>query len=907
MFQPLRQVSGLVVALFFLFLFLLYAGSGFYTDLLWFQNLGYAAVFWKLLASRWLIYLVVGLVWLLFLFSNLQLTKPTIGETLHNARFLRRLAQLLTSKRVSTFFFAAALVIAVMGSTASGSYWETVQNFLQVTTVGITDPLFNLDIGFFLFKLPFYTLVYRMALSLVLLTLVIVGFIYFLFGSFSLTKYRIVIKGRARYHLAGLGALALILKAWGYRLGMYNLVHSTRGVAYGASYTDVTVLLVGLKVLFWLALVTAVLLVISAIIRKARFMVASAFLLLAGSFLVGDLYPSMVQQFIVEPNELSKETPYIINNITATLQAYGLDKVEERTFELRPELSYAQLQEEKAVIDNIRLWDYRPLLSTYGQLQEMRLYYDFLGVDIDRYQIDGRMRQVAIAVREMNNANLSTQAQTWVNQHLKYTHGYGVLVSPVNEVSEEGLPNFWVKNIPPESLVPELTIQQPAIYYGETTDEYVVVNTLTGEFDYPLGDQNAYTNYQGVGGVQLSNPVIKAAFAFRFNTLKFLLSQDISSESRILFYRNIQERVHRIAPFLKYDRDPYIVISEGRLFWIQDAYVTSSFYPYSQPFSEWGNYARNSVKVIIDAYNGTVDFYISDPNEPLTKVYSKVFPTLFKSIDQMPDGIKAHLRYPQDFFELQSRVLSQYHMTDPTVFYNKEDLWSIPTEIYGDKEVVMEPYYLVTGLEDERDEDFILILPFTPVRKNNMIAWLAAKSDFNEDYGKLILYKFPKQALTFGPMQVEARIDQDSEISRQLTLWNQRGSSVIRGNLIVIPVKGTLLYIEPLYLRSEQSELPELKRVIVAYGNRIVMGTTLDEALRLVTATREEVPLPPVRDEERPTPELSLPTDWQSRVEEVVQLFNQAQDYLAQGNWEAYGQTMSRLQQVINELDNQSK
>ncbi len=636
-------------------------------------------------------------------------------------------------------------------------------------------------------------------------------------------------------------------------------------------------------------------------------MVASAFLLLAGSFLVGDLYPSMVQQFIVEPNELSKETPYIINNITATLQAYGLDKVEERTFELRPELSYAQLQEEKAVIDNIRLWDYRPLLSTYGQLQEMRLYYDFLGVDIDRYQIDGRMRQVAIAVREMNNANLSTQAQTWVNQHLKYTHGYGVLVSPVNEVSEEGLPNFWVKNIPPESLVPELTIQQPAIYYGETTDEYVVVNTLTGEFDYPLGDQNAYTNYQGVGGVQLSNPVIKAAFAFRFNTLKFLLSQDISSESRILFYRNIQERVHRIAPFLKYDRDPYIVISEGRLFWIQDAYVTSSFYPYSQPFSEWGNYARNSVKVIIDAYNGTVDFYISDPNEPLTKVYSKVFPTLFKSIDQMPDGIKAHLRYPQDFFELQSRVLSQYHMTDPTVFYNKEDLWSIPTEIYGDKEVVMEPYYLVTGLEDERDEDFILILPFTPARKNNMIAWLAAKSDFNEDYGKLILYKFPKQALTFGPMQVEARIDQDSEISRQLTLWNQRGSSVIRGNLIVIPIKGTLLYIEPLYLRSEQSELPELKRVIVAYGNRIVMDTTLDEALRLVTGAQEDVPLPPAAEAEKPVPELLLPADWQSRVEDVVHLFNQAQDYLAQGDWEAYGQTMSRLQQVINELDNQSK
>ncbi|MBO8125997.1 MAG: UPF0182 family protein [Firmicutes bacterium] len=902
---PIRKFSWLIFALVVGFLALLSLGAEFYTDLLWFDNLGYASVFWTILLSKWLVYLVVGVLFFAFLFFNLQLTKPTIGQTLSNLQFFPQIAQVLTARRVSTIFFLVSLVLAVMGSAASGIYWEVMQNFFHATTVGISDPLFNLDIGFFFFKLPFYTYVYRVGMSLVLLTLVAVGFIYFVFGSFGITGFRVMIKGRARYHLAVLGALAFLLKAFGYRLSMYNLVYSPRGVVFGASYTDVNVMLTGYKVLFWIALATAILMIVAAIIRKARFMVASAFLLLAGSVLIGNVYPSLVQQFIVEPNELAKEAPYIKHNIEYTLKAYGLDQVEERTFELQPELSYAELAKERSTVENIRLWDYRPLLSTYGQLQEMRLYYDFLGVDIDRYLIDGNLQQVAIAAREMTNRNLSPQARTWINQKLKYTHGYGVVVSPVNEVTAEGLPELWVKNIPPETDLPELAVDQPAIYYGETEDGYVIVNTKTGEFDYPLGDQNAYTNYRGTGGIQLSNILRKAAAAFRFSTLKILLSSDITSESRLMLYRNIHERVRKIAPFLSYDRDPYVVIADGKLYWIQDAYVTSDLYPYSEPVANWGNYIRNSVKVVIDAYNGQVDFYRVDEDEPIAKVYSKIFPDLFKPLEGMPASIRAHLRYPQDLMEIQAAVLAQYHMTDPTVFYNKEDMWNIPTEIVGDSEVKMEPYYLVADLDGDRKEDFILILPFTPVRKNNMIAWLAADSNPGEDYGRLVLYKFPKQALTYGPMQIEARIDQDSEISRQLTLWNQRGSSVIRGNLLVIPIRGTILYVEPLYLRSEQSELPELKRVIVAYGNRVVMANTLDAALREVAGGPAE-PFPAPEVEVEPD-RLVIPDGIQGElVSELVRLFNRAQEDLSQGDWEAYGQRMARIQEIIDELEEKS-
>lgn len=899
---PIRRFSGFIVAAVLAFLALLSVGAEFYTDLLWFSNLGYASVFWTLTLSRWVIYIIVGVIFLVFLYVNLSLTKPVVGQTLNQIRYFPQIAQFLTSKRVSWFFLLLSLFLAVTGSTASGAYWETAQNFLNRVSVGLVDPLFSRDIGFYLFDLPFYNLVYRLGMSLLLLSLVTVGFIYFLFGSFGVENFRVIIKGRARYHLAALGAGALLLKAWGYRLSMYGLVYSPRSVVFGGGYTDVHVLVPGLKVLFWLALLTSALLIVAAIIRKSRYMVASAFLLLAGSVLVGNAYPALVQQFIVEPNELAKESQYITYNINATLEGYGLKDLEERTFELQPELTYEQMLNAENTIDNIRLWDYRPLLSSYGQLQEMRLYYDFLEVDIDRYYIDGRLRQVSVAPREMVPTSLSAQARTWINQHLKYTHGYGVVASPVNEVSREGMPTFWVKDIPPVSIHPELEVSQPAIYYGEAEDNYVIVNTVNGEFDYPLGDQNAYAHYAGQGGVPLNNLVAKAAFAFRFSTLKLFLSNEITPESRLMFNRNIRERAQRIAPFLTYDRDPYIVIDQGRLFWILDAYVTSSRYPYSEPFQQSANYIRNSIKVVIDAYNGTVDYYIVDENEPLAQVYSGIFPELFKPVSEMPTGLQAHLRYPEDLFEIQSRVLAQYHMTDPTVFYNKEDLWNIPTEIFNSDEVEMEPYYLITEL-DPGEENFILIRPFTPVRKNNMVAWLAAKSDFGPDFGQLVLYKFPKQALTYGPMQVEARIDQDSEISRQLTLWNSRGSSVIRGNLLVIPLKGTMLYVEPLYLRSEQSELPELKRVIVAYGNEVVMATTLDEALRLVGGVGQgEVPSPQAPEPTRPDLDL-IPSDLSGQVSEIVRLFNQAQDALAAGNWTSYGELMSQLQQLISDLE----
>ncbi len=897
----IKRLRRIIIAAIVLIIGFLSLGAEFYTDLLWFDNLGYASVFWTVVISKWLLYLLVGIVFFAFIFVNLQLTKPVIGETISNIQAFPQIAQVLTSKRVSTVFVVVALVLAVMGSAAAGGNWELLQSFIHAVSTGETDPLFSRDIGFYLFKLPFYKYAYELVMSLLVMTIIPVGFIYFVFGSFGFAKFKVIIKGRARYHLAVLSALLFIVQGLGYRVAMYNLVYSTRGVVSGASYTDVTVLVPGYKILFWLAILTAILMIVAAIIRKARYMVASVVLLVAGSLLIGGIYPNLIQNFVVEPNELAKESPYIKFNIESTLKAYGLDQIEEREFELGPELSYQALKQEKGLIDNIRLWDYRPLLASYGQLQEMRLYYDFLEVDIDRYWIDGSLRQVAISAREMNNRSLAEQARTWINQRLIYTHGYGAVVSPVNEVNAEGMPNFWVKNIPPVSTYPELEITQPAIYYGESQDGYVIVNTKAGEFDYPVGDQNAYVKYAGSGGVQLSNPFVKAAAAFRFKTLKIMLSNEITSESRVMFYRNIHERVRRIAPFLRYDRDPYLVINEGKLYWIQDAYVTSNLYPYSQPVAGWGNYVRNSVKVVIDAYSGQVTYYLVDPKEPIAQVYAKIFPTLFKPITEMPSGLVSHLRYPEDLFDLQSRILARYHMTDPTVFYNNEDMWNIPNEIYQDREIEMEPFYLVSDLGDGEGEEFILIRPFTPSRKNNMIAWLAARPGYTEGYGQLLLHKFPKQALTFGPMQIEARIDQDSEISRQLTLWNSRGSSVIRGNLLVIPIKGTILYVEPLYLRSAQSELPELARVIVAYGNQVVMASSLDEALREIAGEGADVvqavpALPdqlPREDAEENLPEL---------INEVVRLFNQAQQDLAAGDWTAYGRTMSRLQAVIDEL-----
>lgn len=906
--DALRRTIGLILGAAVVFFALMALSAEFYTDWLWFASLKYDGVFWKIFWSTWMLRLAVGLVYFAILFVNLLVTRKVIGKALDRFQFGGMLPDFLTARRVTFLFLIAGAVGGFLGGAAAGGYWEVLQKFIHGNLFGVTDPLFKHDIGFYIFTVPFYQYLYRTAMGLLGLTTVVVGAIYFLGGSFGFSGRTLVVDSRARYHLSVLLALIFALKAWGYQLGMYNLLYSTRGVVFGAGYTDVHANLMALRILMVIALFCALIFLGAIVARTARLMVAGVGLLLVSSLLLGSIYPGLVQQFLVEPNEQIKERPYILQNIQYTRMAYGLHGIEEKSFAVREDLTAADLQGERGTLQNVRLWDWRPLLQTYGQIQAMRLYYDFRQVDIDRYMINGELRQVMLAAREMNTANIPESARTWINLTLLYTHGYGVVMSPVNVVTQEGMPTFFIKNIPPESSI-NLKVERPEIYFGELANNSVIVNTRAKEFDYPIGDENAYARYAGSGGVALSSPLVRAAMAVRFGTLQILLSNDITPDSKALFYRNIGERVRRIAPFLVYDRDPYMVLDQGRLFWIQDAYVTTDLYPYSEPVSGWGNYVRNSVKVVIDAYNGTVDYYIVDPAEPLAKTYAGIFPTLFKPISQMPEGLRSHFRYPEDLFRVQTQIYNIYHMNEPDVFYNKEDVWTAPSEVLGGEEVAIEPYYIVMKLPGTNKEQFVLMEPFTPSRKNNMIAWLAALSD-GENYGKLLVYKFPKQQLTYGPMQIEARINQDSEISKQLTLWNQKGSRVIRGNLLVIPVKNSIIYVEPLYLQSEQSQMPELKRVIVSYGNQVVMENDFETALNLIFGTgfipEKTAGMPPAPGPGG-GPRVPQPARPTATVREYIrqarQSFDEAQSKLRNGDWAGYGQAMQNMAEALRKAD----
>lgn len=871
----------------------------FYTDWLWFKDLGFTQVFWTTLATTWAMRLVVGAVFFLFLLFNLLFTRPVIGRALLHFEGTP-LPELLTAGRVTWVFTGLAALVAVFGALASAPYWEVVQKFLHGGSFGFGDPLLGRDIGFYMFQLPFYLYVYRIAMGLLTLTLFAVGTVYVLSGQLVLNGFVPSFQGRARRHLALVLSAVFGLKAWGYWLSQAGLLFSTRSVIFGAGYTDVHVNLFGLQVLTYVALACAFIVLLSTVARSGRWLLAGVFLLVSVSFLLGSAYPGLVQRFVVEPNELAKETPYIMNNIRFTRLGWGLDRVEERPFEVRDDLTYAELQSEQDTLQNIRLWDWRPLQATYEQLQGIRPYYDFADVDVDRYLVDGSFRAVTLAARELNTEKIPAQARTWLNLHLKYTHGYGLVMSPVNGVTLEGMPDFWIKNIPPETTRgPQVT--RPEIYFGEFSGDYVITKARTPEFDYPLGDQNAYATYQSESGIPLRSLLVRLAMAVRFGTMNLLLASDITPESRVLMYRNIRDRVQRIAPFLRYDSDPYIVIGKNGLFWLQDAYVVSDLFPYSEPVAGWGNYVRNSVKVVIDAYTGKTTFYLWDEQEPIARTYARVFPGLFRPRSTMPDELLAHVRYPEDLYRLQARVYASYHMNDVNVFYNKEDLWAVPREIVAGEQVDVEPYYVQMKLPGEERPGYVLMLPFTPARKNNMIAWMAVSCD-PENYGRLLVFEFPKQSLTYGPSQVEARIDQDSEISRQLSLWNQRGSRVIRGNLLVIPVRNSILYVEPVYLQSEQSQMPELKRVIVAFRDRVIMEQTVDAALAGVFGVTGPIPPRQPSAPAEPGEPRQAATD-RELIRQAVDSLREARSRLSSGDWAGFGGAMDRLTDALERLE----
>jgi hypothetical protein len=791
-----------------------------------------------------------------------------------------------------------SLIIALFMGFSEGASWEKILIYFNRTSFGISDPIFNKDIGFYMFSLPFWEFVRNwLSFALTLIT-VVVAAIYVIKRAVKYEYKKLIIETPVKVHLSLLIGFILILKSWQYWINAFKILYSTRAVIFGAGYADTHATLFALRVLMVLALVCAVLFFVTARKENWKLPALGLAVLVGVSVLLGGVYPEIVHRAVVLPNEGTKERPYILNNIEATRVAYGLDKIEEEEFPVKEEISLEDIEKNEDTIRNIRLWDWRPIKQTLKQIQAIRLYYDFNSVDVDRYYFNGNYQQVMVSPRELDKDKIPEQARTWVNEVLTYTHGYGVVVNPVNKISGEGLPELLIKDIPPVSSV-NLDITRPEIYYGEITKGYVIVKTKAKEFDYPKGDENVYSTYAGNGGIAVSSLWRRILFSIKYSNMQILLTTNLTSDSRIMINRNIQERVKKVAPFLSYDKDPYMVISkEGKLFWIQDAYTISSNYPYSTPVAGgYFNYIRNSVKVVIDAYNGTMDFYIIDQKDPVVEVYKNIFPQLFKNFDQMPEDLKEHIRYPKDLFQVQAELYSTYHMMDPDVFYNKEDYWNVPNEIYAENEIKMEPYYIVTRLPGHEREEFILMTPFTPSTKNNMIAWLAAKND-QPDYGKLIVYKFPKEKLIFGPMQIEARIDQNSEISQQLTLWGQKGSTVIRGNLLVIPIEESIIYVEPLYLRAEMGEIPELKRVIVSNGSDVVMGNKLEDALEKLFARsfreREIV----VTGEEKTLKDL---------IKEAAGYYESAQEFAQEGNWSRYGEELQKLEQTLKLLEEASE
>lgn len=876
-------------------------GISLYIDYLWFDAVGYLEVFQTTLASKFLFWLAGFAVSFLILGSNLYLA----ARRHHGIYWMSPELQATARKGTQFVFWVAILVLSVLMGMVVQSQWLAFLQYWNQVPAGSQDPIFSQDISFYIFSLPVLSFLVHLGLVLIVLSVLAAAITYVTHGHLAYLQ-RLQLSHEARVHLTLLAVAGFLLLAGRFWLNCYEILYSREGVIFGAGYTDVYARLPCTMILAGVSVLTAAAFAVSIFGRNLRTAVYSG-VFFGAAYLALNLYPMVIQTFIVEPNELQVETPYLAHNIGLTRKAYNLDKIEVHDFSGSGDLSREDMAANETTIGNIRLWGWRPLMDSYNQLQSIRSYYEFQGVDLDRYVIDGKYRQVMLSARELDFSKISEQAQTWINEYFVYTHGYGLCLSPVNEVTPEGLPEFFIKDIPPQSNG-NFEITRPEIYFGEKTDNPVFVKTAQEEFDYPIGDRNAFTTYQAERGLGIGSFVRKLLFAWELKNYKILFADDFMSESRVLLHRRIQDRVPKIAPpGLDFDPDPYLVIHEGRLFWIQDGYTSTGRYPYSEPTRGGFNYIRNSLKVVVDAYLGDVTFYVSDPDDPLIQVYSAIFPSTFRPLGEMPEGLRLHLRYPEVLFNVQREMFRTYHMRDTGVFYNKEDMWDIPTEIYRDQEQVMESYYVIMNLPGSQEEEFILLVPYTPRNKNNMISWLAARSD-GEHYGTLVLYQFPKQELRYGPLQIEARIDQDPTISPLLTLWSQQGSEVIRGNLLVIPIEDTLLYVEPLYLQAEKSMIPELTRIIVVFENRVALGETLDEALA-AAIWPDEAP-----GEFRAAAVQQLSVD--SEIEpgrggplmvRALQIFNQSQKYLREGNWAAYGEEQERLKQVLEQLVRQSR
>lgn len=905
------------ITLFGIFLVLIIIASfskvlNFVTDYLWFKEVGYTEVYLTKLFTQAKIAIPVFIILSILLYIYLRTIKKDYYKKVNVAQ------SAINEKRINQISLGMSVIISLFITLAIASnLWFDILKFLNATDLNVSDPIFNMDIAFYIFKLPVITQVYSfLIMFIILLAIVTLAFYFFLMSvrrprlrdaSSEEGGYENIFQGgfdknngKELLHIAirqltVLGVLFFIALSAGYVLKQYNLLYSSRGVAFGASYTDVHVTLWVYRIMIVLSLISAILFAIGMKAKKFRVALTGPVLMIVVS-IVGNIAALGVQNFIVSPDEISKESEYLQYNIKYTKMAYGINEIEEKNFPANLNLTKEDINNNMDTIENIRINDYSPTAQFYNQRQGIRQYYKFNDVDVDRYMVNGQYTQVFLGAREIDETQIS---QLWINEHLKYTHGYGITLSPVNTVTAQGQPHLLIQNVPPVSQVDEIKLERPEVYFGELTNNYVITNTDEGEFDYPSGESNVETQYEGAAGIKLSG-INRLLFSIREQSMKMLVANNINSNSKILIYRNIRDRVNKIAPFISFDNDPYIVTIDGKLFWIMDGYTTSSNYPYAEPYLDnRTNYIRNSVKVVIDAYNGDTTFYMIDESDPVIQTMNKVFPELFTPVSEMPESIRAHIRYPQLYFDVQSHVYRIYHMTDTTVFYQGEDKWDIANQIYGSETVPMESNYLIMKLPEEEKEEFILQIPYTPKGKPNMTALLVARND-EENYGKLVIYKLPKQKAVYGPMQIESKIDQDTNISKEFSLWGQRGSSYIRGNLLSIPIEDSLLYIEPIYLQAEnENSLPEVKRVIAVYGDQIAYQPTLKAALDELFG-EDSAPEP---EEEEGIPEQEGIMNVDDLIRLAKEAFDNAQEAQKIGDWSGYGRYLQELQNYLERLE----
>lgn len=873
--------------------------ASFYTEVLWFDDLGQVDVFWTALGWKWAVGASFTAVAFALIYVNMRVARSLAPRArlglagsvpAQVAEAVQRVRETVEPRLRWLLPVVAAIAALAVGSGMGGS-WERFALAFNSVSFGVKDPQFGLDVGFFVFTLPALRATVDWLAGALFVALLLAAAVHLIDGGIRPWERLAGFAPHVKAHLSVLLGLAALLKAADYLLRIYELDFSPRGQVTGASYTDVHAQLPAYVILIGIALVTAVLLMVNIRFKGWRLPLAALALWVVASILVAGVYPFAVQQLRVEPNEVVVEAPFIKRNIEATRRAFGLEDVEARQFPASEDLTAADIKRNQGTIEDVRLWDPTIVAQSYRQLQSLRPYYEFTDVDVDRYEIDGRRRQVLISAREMDVSQLPDQARNWVNEHTFFTHGYAVVMSPVSEATSRGLPRFIIGDIPPDAPA-DLQVKRNEIYFGEREDNYVIVHASRPEFDYPVGEENATTTYEADTGVPTGSLLNRVAFALRFGSKDLLFSPLITSKSKVLFRRSIPQRVGSLAPWLGLEDDPYPVLADGRIKWVVDGYTSSDRYPYSEPF--YGvSYIRNSVKTVIDAYDGTVTLYAFDPDDPILAAWGKVFPGLITPGDKMPNAIREHLRYPEGLFRLQAQVYRTYHMKDPQVFYNKEDAWDLPM----DSGQEMTPFYVLMSLPGETEEDFLIMLPFTPRNRANMIGWMAAKSDPG-DYGQRVVFQFPKKKVVLGPEQVSARINQDEIISPQLSLWNQRGSNALFGNMLVIPIEDSIVYIQPLYLQAEQAAIPELTRVVVVYADKVVMESDLEAALLAVFGEGEpDEPSAPGSREATPTPGSATAT-----AAEAADLYRRAIEAQQKGDWAEYGSLIKRLGTVLERL-----